>query len=174
LSIAFELNVLNVKGTFESIAKSATVSPGQRGPDVQLQKPGTNEATRLHKETPNNARFHVVVFAGEPDRTSGLLGAFAQCLEASKIFMNARLPISWLTIPAKSGPSAFELLGIMPFGRVFYDEKQTAHARYGIDIRLGGVVVLRPDGWVGTVATLKVSAVAELELYFSRVLLIGS
>jgi phenol 2-monooxygenase len=87
LSIAFELNVLNVRRTFESIAKLAPVSPGQRGPDVQLQKPGTNEATRLHKETPNNARFHVVVFAGEPDRTSGLLGAFAQSLEVSKIFM---------------------------------------------------------------------------------------
>jgi phenol 2-monooxygenase len=66
LSIAFELNVLNVRRTFESIAKLAPVSPGQRGPDVQLQKPGTNEATRLHKETPNNARFHVVVIAGSP------------------------------------------------------------------------------------------------------------
>jgi phenol 2-monooxygenase (NADPH) len=174
LSIAFELNTLNVNGSFESSSNPAPVSPGQRGPDVQLQKPGTREATRLHKEAPNNARFHLVVFAGEPEYTSATLKSFSDSLEDSKVFSNARLPISWLTVPANSGPSAFELLGIMPFGRVYYDEKQTAHKRYGIDIKKGGVVVLRPDGWVGTCTALKDDAVAELEMYFQTVLLIDS
>jgi phenol 2-monooxygenase len=174
LSIAFDLNVLNVKGSFESSSKPAPVSPGQRGPDVQLQKPGTREATRLHKEAPNNARFHVVVFAGEPNYTSTSLKSFSDSLEGSKVFSNARLPISWLTIPANSAPSAFELLGIMPFGKVFYDEKQTAHNRYGVDIKRGGVMVLRPDGWVGTSTSLRDGAVVELEVYFKSVLLINS
>ena len=174
LSIAFDLNVLNARGSIETTAKPAPVSPGQRGPDVQLQKPGTNEATRLHKETPNNARFHVVVFAGEPEQTSGSLKAFSQAFERSNVFTDARLPISWLTIPAKSGPSAFELLGIMPFGKVFYDEKQTAHARYGIDMKRGGVVVLRPDGWVGTATALRGDTIMELETYFKIVLLMDS
>jgi len=172
LSIAFDINTLNVKGSFESSSNPAPVSPGQRGPDVQLQKPGTNEATRLHKETPNNAKFHVVVFAGEPEHTSASLKVFSGTLESSKVFSDARLPISWLTIPAKSGPSAFELLGVMPFGSVFYDEKQTAHIRYGIDVKRGGVILLRPDGWVGTATVLSGDAVGELEVYFSNVLLI--
>jgi phenol 2-monooxygenase len=174
LSIAFDLNDLNVMGSFESSFNPMPVSPGQRGPDVHLQKPGTKEATRLHKETPNNARFHIVVFSGEPKHTSPSLRNFSECLEGSKILSDARLPISWLTIPAKGGPSAFELLGIRPFGKVFYDEEQTAHLRYGIGIEKGGVMVFRPDGWVGTSMALNEDAVVELEAYFKSVLLIDS
>jgi len=40
LSIAFDINSINVKGSFKSISDPAPVSPGERGPDVQLQKPG--------------------------------------------------------------------------------------------------------------------------------------
>lgn len=172
LSIAFDINSVNVKGSFKSSTDPAPVSPGQRGPDVQLYKPGTNEVTRLHRETPNNARFYVVVFAGEPESTSTYLSSFAGAVEQSQLFSNAKLPISWLTIPAKSGPSAFELLGIMPFGKVFFDSKQTGHARYGVDVQKGGVFVLRPDGWVGTATGLTVDAVTELELYFKNLLIV--
>ncbi|KAH7417037.1 FAD binding domain-containing protein [Cadophora sp. MPI-SDFR-AT-0126] len=170
LSIAFDENKINVKGSFDSNATSAPVSPGQRGPDVQLTKPGTNEATRLHRETRNNAKFHIVVFAGEPEHTSASLRMLSKALDDSKIFSRASLPVSWLTIAAKSGPSAFELLGVMPFGKVFYDEKHTAHLRYGIDVGLGAVVVLRPDGWVGTATTLGAGSVDELGNYFQTIL----
>ncbi|KAG4435895.1 hypothetical protein IFR05_008626 [Cadophora sp. M221] len=172
LSISFDINNINVKGSFESNATSAPVSPGQRGPDVQLTKPGTNEATRLHRETPNNAKFHIVVFAGEPEHTSGSLKILTEALSVSKVLANTSLPISWLTIAAKSGPSAFELLGVMPFGRLFYDEKQTAHLRYGVNVREGVVVVLRPDGWVGTATRLGIGSVEELEGYFQNILAI--
>jgi phenol 2-monooxygenase len=60
----------------------------------------------------------------------------------------------------------------MPLGKVSYDEKQTAHERYGIDVRQGGVVLLRPDGWTGTMTVLNTGAVAELETYFKGVLVI--
>ncbi|KAH7364481.1 FAD binding domain-containing protein [Rhexocercosporidium sp. MPI-PUGE-AT-0058] len=170
LSIAFDINNINVKGSFESSASSASVSPGQRGPDVQLTKPGTNEATRLHRETPNNAKFHIVVFTGEPEHTSAALKLLTEALGTSKVFSNSDLPTSWLTISAKSGPSAFEVLGVMPFGKVFYDEKQTAHLRYGVDVKEGAVVVLRPDGWVGTATKLGAGSVDELEGYFQKIL----
>ncbi|PSS27762.1 hypothetical protein M430DRAFT_112861 [Amorphotheca resinae ATCC 22711] len=170
LSIAFDLNTINVKGSFVSNCDPAPVSPGQRGPDVQLQKPGTNEATRLHKETPNIARFHIVVFSGEPEYTSSNLKDFSAAVETSKVFSNAALPISWLTIPAKGGPSAFEILGVMPLGKVFYDQKHTAHERYGVDIKEGAVVVLRPDGWIATATALRAGAVKELESYFGMCL----
>lgn len=170
LSIAFDSNNVNVPGTFKSNIDPAPVMPGQRGPDVQLQKPGTFEATRLHKETPNIARFHAIVFAGEPEHTSVYLKEFSAAWEKSKMFSGVS-PISWLTVPAKSSPSAYELLGVVPFGKVFYDKEQTAHSRYGINVKEGAIFVMRPDGWVGTAAALGGDAVEELELYFKNVLL---
>lgn len=171
LSIAFEANALNVQGSFKS---GGGPMPGQRGPDVQLQKPGTFESTRLHKETPNISRFHIVVLAGEPEHTSKSFKALSEALDASKLFTSTTLPVSWVTIPAKSGPSAFEMLGVSPLGKVFYDQKQTAHERYGVDVKQGAICVLRPDGWIGTMTALGGDAVAELETYFGKFLTINS
>ena len=58
----------------------------------------------------------------------------------------------------------------MPFGRVFYDEGRSAHLRYGVATEKGAVVVLRPDGWVGTVVELDATAEEKLERYFGRFL----
>lgn len=165
LSIAFDQNILNQRGSLSPVSDDAP-RVGQRGPDVYLQKPATFESTRLHKETPNNARFYVVVFAGEPDKTRASISQLSEALQISTFFGDASLPVSWLTIPAKSGPSVFELLGVRSFGKTFYDQKHTAHIRYGVDINTGGIVVLRPDGWIGTTVTLGANAVQELEEYF--------
>jgi phenol 2-monooxygenase len=165
LSIAFETNTINVNGSFTGSA----VLPGQRGPDVQLQKPGTMEVTRLHSQTPNNAQFHIVLFVGEPEHTTPALKLFTEAVEESKTLRNISLPVSWLVIPARSGPSAFELLGGTPLGKVLYDKNQTAHERYGVDVTKGGVFVMRPDGWIGTATELGIDAVQELELYFRNV-----
>ncbi|TVY93643.1 Eukaryotic translation initiation factor 3 subunit M [Lachnellula willkommii] len=167
LSIAFDSNNVNVPGTFKSNIDPAPVISGQRGPDVFLHKPGTFEATRLHKETPNIARFHAIVFAGEPEHTSVYLKEFSAAWEKSKMFSGIS-PISWLTVPAKSSPSAYELLGVAPFGKVFYDKEQTAHSRYGINVKEGAIFVMRPDGWVATAAALGGDAVEELEVYFKN------
>jgi phenol 2-monooxygenase len=59
-------------------------------------------------------------------------------------------------------------------GRVYFDHKQTAHARYGVDIKKGAVIVLRPDGWIGTGTILGREAVKELETYFLKFLSIDS
>jgi phenol 2-monooxygenase len=169
LSIAFAINAINVKGSFVARSDPAPVSPGQRGPDVQLQKPGSMETTRLHAQTPNAARFHIIIFAGEPEHTSSSLKSFTRAVESSKTFSKDCLPISWLMIPAKSGHSAFELLNVSPLGKVFYDEKQTAHMRYGVDVKKGGIFVMRPDGWVGTATELIARAAEELEVYFKGI-----
>lgn len=172
LSIAFNENILNVKGSFISCTAPPPVTAGQRGPDVQLQKPGTREPTRLHREMPNTAQFHAVVFAGEPEYTASSIAALDKAIDNSPILSSALLPVSWITIVGKVGPSIFELLGVMPFGRAFFDEKHTAHARYGVDIKKGAVVILRPDGWVGTLTELSQAAATELEAYFQRFLVI--
>ncbi|KAG9241642.1 FAD binding domain-containing protein [Calycina marina] len=173
LSIAYEENAINIKGSFSSGTVKSQVVAGQRGPDVELQKPGTREITRLHKQTPNVAKFHLIVFAGEPEYTSKSLHAFTAAVEHSSLFSRTGLPVAWITIPAVSGPSAVEVLGVMPLGKVLYDEKHTAHQRYSIDVKHGAVVVLRPDGWAGTITTLGAEAVDELTEYFSAILSIA-
>ncbi|OAL55340.1 3-propionate hydroxylase [Pyrenochaeta sp. DS3sAY3a] len=150
----------------------STVQPGQRAPDVPLQKPATFEGTRLQVETPNTAQFYIIVFAGSVTHTNSSLSAFTKAALALTWLQDADIPISKMSIFAGAGgPSAYETLGGMPFGRVLYDEAHSAHQRYGINVEKGAVVVLRPDGWVGTVVELDGSGAAALESYFGRFLL---
>ncbi|RDW67826.1 FAD protein [Coleophoma cylindrospora] len=177
LGISYESNLLNVESTTTCASKTSTLKPGQRGPDVKLLKPGTLEITRLHRETPNNARFHVVVFSGDPTYTSESLTSLTTATLSSIISPTSTstspLPISWLTIPSRSGPSAYELLGVQPLGKVFYDDAATtAYQRYGVDVKKGAVVVLRPDGWIGMICALDATAVGEMERYFRSFLFV--
>ncbi|KAJ4289839.1 hypothetical protein N0V90_011171 [Kalmusia sp. IMI 367209] len=149
----------------------SAVQPGQRAPDVVLQKPATFEATRLQTETPNVARFYIVLFAGNMAFTKPYLSAFTSSVLQSHWLFDATSPISWLSIfDGPGGPSAYETLGGMPFGRVFYDGDHSAHDRYGVSADKGAVLVLRPDGWVGTVAELSAQGRLALERYFQRFL----
>ncbi|KAF2462426.1 3-propionate hydroxylase [Lineolata rhizophorae] len=165
--------MLNVRGTFDEpvsdvAAERSPLQPGQRGPDVELKKPGTFDKTSLHKETPNRARFHAIVFAGDPSVTASELHRFSSALRSSRYFSADSVPLSWLVIAAtKPQPSMFEALGsTSPIGKAFYDPEKTAHKRYGVVVDKGAVFVLRPDGWIGTAAKLNPESVSELEKYF--------
>lgn len=149
----------------------SSVQAGQRAPDVPLQKPATFESTRLHVQTPNVAQFYLVVFSGDVAATKSSLARFTQTVLTLAWLHDADVPIAKLSIFAgPGGPSAYETLGGMPFGRVFYDEHHSAHKRYGIDVSKGAVFVLRPDGWVGTVIALDESAATKLDEYFGAFL----
>jgi phenol 2-monooxygenase len=175
LGIFYEVDQkLSVPSTFSSASASVPVEPGYRAPDVTLQKPGTFESTRLQKETPNVTNFYIVVFAGDISHTKPSMISFSAAVRKSKIFSNKELPISFLTIATTSGPSAYELLGGVPFGRVFYDVEKAAHARYGVDVNEGAIFLLRPDGWVGTAMQITPEAVGKLESYFSSFLITGA
>jgi phenol 2-monooxygenase len=150
-----------------------SVQPGQRAPDVPLQKPATFESTRLQTETPNIARFYIVIFAGDVARTKSFLAAFTGAITPLKWLFEQENPISWLTIiSGPGGPSAYETLGGMPFGRVFYDDNHSAHERYGVQVDKGAVLVLRPDGWLGTVVEFGAGAGDALTRYFKTVLML--
>lgn len=154
------------------ISDISSVQPGQRAPDVTLQKPATFEATRLQTETPNIATFYITLFAGDVTHTKLALSSFTASISELYWLHNSDVPVSCLSIIAgPGGPSAYETLGGMPFGRVFYDEDSTAHLRYGVAIEKGAVLVLRPDGWVGMVVELDGSAGEKLQKYFGRFLL---
>lgn len=172
LSIRYESdNLLNVQGSLKQASQDkGAPTPGERGPDVELQKPGTFETTRLHRETPNVARFHVVTFSGNTTNTSPTVCAVFDAIRKSHYLSDARLPVSWRTIIAGKGPSPYEMLGTEPLGKVFFDSQHAAHARYGVDVGSGAIVVLRPDGWIGTMISLEPAAVQELEQYFGRIM----
>jgi phenol 2-monooxygenase (NADPH) len=149
----------------------SSILPGQRAPDVPLQKPATFEATRLQAEMPNVAKFYVVLFAGDIARTKPYLAAFSCSISRLSWLSDDKLPIEFVSVfSGEGGPSAYETLGGMPFGRVFYDETHAAHERYGVDVGKGAVLVLRPDGWVGTVVKLDERGGAGLERYFKEFL----
>ena len=157
--------------TFSQSSGLSSIQAGQRAPDVPLQKPATFEATRLQTETPNHATFYIVVFAGEVAQTKPSLTAFTKAISGAKWLFDSKLPVQWLSVLAgPGGPSTFETLEGMPFGRVFYDEDHSAHNRYDIDLKKGTVFVFRPDGWVGTLVEMDESAVGKLKKYFSRFL----
>lgn len=194
LGIYYELgegNELSVDGSYDCDFGLEAVRPGKRAPDVKLVKPGTSDPTRLIQQTPNNAGFYIVLFAGDPSKTGTGLKVVEPRLRASRLLnqgngelhisrlethvfriglTNAGL-ISWLTIPAATGPSPYELLGMEPFGRLFYDPDGSAHRRYGVPEKNSVAVVVRPDGWIGTIVDLKArECVDELEEYFRRFL----
>ncbi|KAI8943837.1 hypothetical protein NX059_001810 [Plenodomus lindquistii] len=150
----------------------SSVKAGQRAPDVSIQKPATFEATRLQAQTPNIAHFYILIFAGDVVLTKSALAAFTGAMEMQKWLDGPDVPVSKMSVfVGPGGSSAFETLGGLPFGRVFYDDGLAAHGRYGVDVSKGAVLVLRPDGWVGTVLALDEHAAGKVEKYFSRFLI---
>jgi phenol 2-monooxygenase len=164
-------SLLNVNASFHCGTELTSAAPGKRVPDVILQKPGTLELTRVHKVTPNNGNFYVVVFTGDPTITGPKLKVLSDTLQQSTLYTNQALPVSWITISAKYGASACEVLGIEPFGKIFYDKDDAAHQRYSVDVKEGAIFVFRPDGWIGTAVALGETASVELKTYFDRFLL---
>ncbi|KAF2183832.1 3-propionate hydroxylase [Zopfia rhizophila CBS 207.26] len=161
-----------------SLTQSSGVSsvlPGQRAPDISLKKPATFEPTFLQTETPNVARFYIVLFAGDVSHIKPSLAAFSTSVSRHRWLFEPDTPISSISIlSGGGGPSAYETLDGMPFGKVFYDEDKSGHERYGVDVCKGAIFVLRPDGWVGTVLELGSDAVNSLENYFKRFLTLNA
>ncbi|KAI6082714.1 3-propionate hydroxylase [Hypoxylon rubiginosum] len=164
-----EGNPLNVNSSF-TCDSTPPVKPGMRGPDITLYRPGTFEATRLIRELPNEACFSVLVFAASPsNRIPGTSeDVYESSLDLDELVGMGRL--KFITILHERGPSPYEQLGNDPLGRVYYDGKndKDAYRRYGIGTS-GGIVVLRPDGWIGTILALDDNATDRLEEYFGEV-----
>ncbi|KAK1063336.1 hypothetical protein LTR33_012308 [Friedmanniomyces endolithicus] len=170
LGIYYELqddNMLSVAGSFPSGSGLFDVQPGKRAPDITLLKPGTFDKTRLMVQTPNVSLFYIAIFVGEAyDAERAFFGTTSSMLER---LQRAGL-LDYITILDTPQPNAYNMLRHDPLGRVFFDDaQQSGHKRYGIDLRQGAVVVLRPDGWVGTMAELGARTGPELERYFERI-----
>jgi len=79
------------------------------------------------------------------------------------------ITIKYLTIVAGAAMDSAELLSsAMPVGRVYLDVSRKTHDAYGIDCEAGGVVVLRPDGYIGTVLSLAEDLYGPLLMYLQE------
>ncbi|KAI1421881.1 FAD binding domain-containing protein [Xylaria sp. FL1777] len=142
------------------------LKPGMRAPDIHLLKPGTFERTRLIRETPNIGSFYVAFFAAESSQ--GLPEANFHGVQQSKLlneYIGSR-SITYLTILPTKVPSVYG-----SFGRAYFDiEDNTGYQRYGFDPSRGGIVVIRPDGWICALISVDTDVAHELEALF-RILL---
>ncbi|ORY35308.1 FAD binding domain-domain-containing protein [Naematelia encephala] len=133
----------------------ATIKPGERAADATISRIGTHELTRLHRVLRNTGRFHIVVFAGTPSITKDGLTSFRMESDAfTKLYPRHDEVLTYTTLIVGQGIGAAESLGQQPWGMTWFDHSAAAHTAYGIDVVAGAVVVLRPDGHVGTVIGL--------------------
>ncbi|CAK5272934.1 unnamed protein product [Mycena citricolor] len=170
LGISYPSNIINSSLTDPS---AATISPGERGPDVYLRSIGTEDPVRLHQVLKNTGKFHIVVFAGNPIQTRQSLDALNAALAAPDSFSRipaARRAFQFTTLAAAFGNGATDVLGMSApgRGRVFLDPHGQAHSIYGVDIARGAVVVFRPDGWIACIVYPE--DVQQLGVYFSQLL----
>ncbi|KAJ6466542.1 FAD binding domain-containing protein [Mycena vitilis] len=169
-AVVLATNLLNYA---DSDPSAATVAPGERGPDVYLTTIGTGDPIRLHQILKNDAKFHIVVFTGNPVLSRSGLTALRTALDSPTAFTHAypaQLVFRFTTIAAASGNGTTDVLGMPAFGggRVYWDAEGRAHSMYGVDQARGAVVVFRPDGWIGCVVALE--DVHDLGRYFADLL----
>lgn len=145
LGISYPSNVLNKDSTVK-----LSILPGSRPPDVDLTMPGTNRVTRFQRVTRNLAKFYVVVYAGKIATTKESLLALERFLQTAGEELLTNDAVSWITIVCDLSCSPYEALGMNPFGSAYYDPTASAHKKIGISSKTGGVVILRPDGLVGS------------------------
>ncbi|KIW75530.1 hypothetical protein Z517_10272 [Fonsecaea pedrosoi CBS 271.37] len=160
LGIRYGANMLNVT------TKSTTVPCGWRAPDVAVHGPGARIPTRLHTLMKNVGVFSLVVFAGEPLLTGEKVRNLRTYLDGDS--MRGYLDkLSLVTVIVGNRTQADEALGVARFGHAYYDPDSTAHARYGVSVGSGAVVVVRPDSIIGFATALDNGA--DLGTYFARV-----
>lgn len=167
LGIVYPIDDLTVVVPTSSI--SVAVQPGERAPDVLVQRPGLRIPLRLHSVTKNRGKFTIILFCGDPNHTQTSTKAFREYLDGSSSFLNYSADIfQGITILAGSNDagSPDERLGTPCFGDAFYDVDGLAHERYGISFAKGAVIVTRPDGTIGTVCGLEHGG--SLSRYFER------
>ena len=154
------LNPLNCYG--QASLTLDKIQPGQRVPDVVLQKPGTFESTRLHAETPNRGHFYILLMTGS---AYDQINKIRQSLDKSGLGKSGE--ISWLTIILGRWPSTYEILNGPPIGKYLCDRDGSGHAQFaGSDDTNGLIAILRPDGWIGCLLPLEPQSITAVGSYF--------
>ncbi|KAJ5454116.1 2-4-dichlorophenol 6-monooxygenase [Penicillium daleae] len=161
LGISYPENVIN-----QTPSAELGVVPGTRSPDAVITVPGINHKTSVHQVARNVGKFWVIVFTGKVESTKSALKALQSYLETDKE-LYSHPALRWVTVSATPGCSPYEALGMQPFGDTYFDQTGEAHAAYGVHLAKGGVVILRPDGLIGSGCSLNGASVRQ---YLSKIM----
>ncbi|KAL2214369.1 phenol hydroxylase-like protein [Sarocladium strictum] len=181
--------------------KGLKVRPGRLSINANVTRVADANVVHLEQEVPLNGSFRILIFAGNPAKTSTALRDFNAGLKNKRSFFSAYLRddinqvthhemhnphsqwFTFCTIFAKARTD-IEISRDLPDLLARYhmhvyaddqrdlqnlDAKAQAHAKIGLSEEKGGVVVVRPDGYLGMVASLEEgsSTVDALNEYFS-------
>ena len=163
LGISYSANIIN-----QTAKADLAITPGSRPPDVHLITPGTNQEVRFQRITRNFGKFWVIVCTGNVSSTRlslFALRAFVGSTEGKALCTHPA--VGFLTVCPTMGCSPYEAMGMKPFGDLYFDKADAAHGKFGVDGAKGCIIILRPDGLVGSSGPLDGVWVKQ---YFSNVL----
>ncbi|KAL2046395.1 hypothetical protein N7G274_001842 [Stereocaulon virgatum] len=143
--------------TCSNLNEALKVEPGQRAPDVLLQRPGIRVPLRLQSLWKFNGKFTILFFCGDPNKTRNAIREWRQFFDGPESFIHYSADFyQCLTIITGNNEagSPDEHLGVPCFGDAFYDVDGAAHMRYGVATEEPTMIVLRPDGMVGLTSSL--------------------
>ncbi|KAJ5753942.1 phenol 2-monooxygenase [Penicillium nucicola] len=176
------------------------LAPGSIFPHATVTRVIDAHVTYLEQDIPFNGSYRIYIFAGEPARTRQAMLDFARGFEESPFFSRFRHPAIDASFDGRHNPhspffsfcivfnafrESIDISTALPefFSQCRYhvyadDElygkysalKGSVHAKMGVDPQLGGLVVVRPDGYVGcTLSLMEGSAISRgLAEYFQE------
>ena len=171
LSVAYTEDGLTIVRPTPSVDLKVTV--GGRALDILIQRPGVRLPLRLYSQIKNYGRFVVVVFCGDPRKTKGLIKIWKEYLDGPESVTNYEgAPLDFFTILVNDNKAgaAQEHLRTLLDGQVFYDTDGSGHRHYGVPDDKGAILILRPDGLLGTACALDEGQVVST--YFAKFLTI--
>ncbi|PYI22714.1 FAD/NAD(P)-binding domain-containing protein [Aspergillus violaceofuscus CBS 115571] len=151
------------------------LTPGTRLPNVRLKRYADGEYCDLHDEMISNGRFRVLCLASSDFLSSDGVSARAlhwigeallphfpgDVIEQFVIYPSEQCPRDWSCLP--SSVKCHSEMRLYDGSAV-----QDAYEQFGVDIHHGALVILRPDGHIGMIASLEGHAV--LDDYFTSCL----
>ncbi|CAD6565738.1 MAG: hypothetical protein ASARMPREDX12_006748 [Alectoria sarmentosa] len=182
LLIKYPPSTLVVDSTSSTaLQKADGLIPGMRLPDFQVLNQADAVPSQIHKILKSDGRFRVLVFAGDitlasqaarlQELAAGLSSAhsFVHAYRSASAGIDSRIEIITIHASARSEVELQELPAILhpwnenlgwDYWKVYADDRDIhgnhgkAYQECGIDKNQGSLVVIRPDGYVGTIAEL--------------------
>jgi phenol 2-monooxygenase len=160
------LGVKYTESTLNKAPQATMLQAGSRAPDALIRGPGPNLPFRL-QERVLHARpdsWDVLVFAGDYQSSKK---QFVSMRKRFDIFQEKNKAVQFATILSGPGVDVWAAFDGPPIGTVYFDADGSAHARYGVSLESGAVVVVRPDGIIAFATML--DEIVEVTAYFDEV-----
>uniref|UniRef100_L2G313 Pentachlorophenol 4-monooxygenase n=1 Tax=Colletotrichum fructicola (strain Nara gc5) TaxID=1213859 RepID=L2G313_COLFN len=145
-------------------ACTGSLAVGYRTPDVLLKSPGASVPIRLqniiHK---NTGKWNLLIFAGRPIQQREKLAALREALKSTNSLTRRAQTLSFTTIVSGTISNTWDVFDGLPPSFVYCDVDGQGHNSYGMSATSGGLVVLRPDGFLA--ATYPVEDVQEVATF---------